>query len=360
MTGARDKVRRRNHFVAAAYLAPFSDSGERNGVFFEYRRSRLDRVLSTTPNAVATEKDLYVRPGPIGEREDSVERYFADSIEAPFGQVRQKLFEALGHGITNPVAVLSPAEFEVLTNFLLTQQMRTPVERQAMEWIGQIGARELVRTELTPGSRGYDVWKQLFGGTIPEEKRPELERSLQAIAHSTLKARKSWITIAIRNALRMAAIVRRDFHVRLVTVPSGIELVSCDMPLVSATQGEGVIPDRFGNAWLHPGFEAMIALSPRHFVHMSQTPSDDSRLFSEGLASWLREATVGNANEAVYALHEADDIPEILRNTPRSVYYIEIEDRQYPAGHDVDEIDAHLRASGVDNYAFRYGPLRGN
>jgi len=164
MSHKRDKIRRRNHFIAATYLAPFSSTGERNGLLFEYRRSRAGPPLRTTPNAVATEKDLYVCPGPGGEKEDSVERFLATEIEAPFGPVRDRLIRSTFHGLLNPVAVLAEREMEVLTNYVLTQQMRTPVEREAMEWMSQLGARDLIRNELTPGSRSYDVWKEVMGG----------------------------------------------------------------------------------------------------------------------------------------------------------------------------------------------------
>jgi len=112
--------------------------------------------------------------------------------------------------------------------------------------------------------------------------------------------------------------------------------------------------------WQEPGFEAMIALSPRHFLHLTKASSDNARLFSRELALWLRNATVVNANEAVYSVRESKDISEVLRDTPRPVYYFQVEDRQYPVGHDVDEIDAHILASGVQTIGFRYGLLRGN
>jgi Protein of unknown function (DUF4238) len=350
-----DPLRRRNHFVSATYLAPFTDTGEVDGLLYEYRRSSTDKVLPTRPTAVATERDLYVRSSSTGEKEDSIERFFSASIEAPFASVRKKMLDAFGYGLLQPAGVLSRDERLVLANYLTTQQLRTPLERDAIEWLGKLGACDLIRTELSPGSEGEAFWENALGRRLSPEDRVVLTKGLRNITSAEMRGKKHWLGASLRNAMRLGALVEERFMFSLVPVPSHVELVTCDMPLITMSRSGGVDSSRLGAAWLEPDFEAILPLSRRCFLHVTQSPDRAIEIFDPEYAESVRRQSVLHANESVYCAKPHPEIAMLLASSSRPEYHIHAGERVFTVGHDVDEIDRYLRAAGVKKFNFRYG-----
>jgi hypothetical protein len=352
MPAQTDQLRRRNHFVPATYLAPFTDEGSRTGAVWVYSRGDpfVPRHLHLTD--VGLKRNLYIRNLSSGP-DDSVERFFAESIEGPFAGLRDRLIQGPEVGINVPLSALSPVDRAVLARFVSFQLLRTPTEREATLWLSELISRGLIKEQLEPGAEARRGLEEITGAPLKRRQRRALQRVLPKLPN--LKAGiKDWLPRTLRNAERFAPLVV-GLEWRLVEVPSTVSLVTCDMPLVCVRHGPRAGSYRLGGAIAEGDFEATLTLSPKYFLYFAHNVLDEAFLKTDTFAKSVLRRTIAYAHRWVYSKKRDESISRVLEETERPSYYVDVAGRVFRVGHPVDEIERAIRQAGVTTIQFRYG-----
>lgn len=307
------------------------------------------------PVDVALKKDLYIRDVGHGP-DDSVERFLADSIESPFSAIHNRIVHGARVGLVPSASALSREDRSVVARFLAFQMLRTPVERDAARWLGELGSLSVVRENLGPGAElRRDLEQSLGRSLIPEDVEAfhEFFVGLPQLRGTT----DDWLPRTLRNAERFAPLIER-LEWRIVKVPSSVELVTCDMPLVCVRRGTAPGFFEIGGAIAESGFEATLALSPSYVLFLTDHVEDEHVLRTEAFARSVRCRTIAYAQRWVYARALDEQISQALSASPTPCYYIEFNGRAFSVGHPVKEIERAARAAGVSSLQFRYGVPR--
>ncbi|HEY0038576.1 MAG TPA: DUF4238 domain-containing protein [Longimicrobium sp.] len=180
MSPSSPQLRRRNHYVPASYLAQFTRERTREGRTWVYSRDDPQRPKHLSLNSVGLERDLYVRDTGAG-LEDSIEVFLADSVEGPFATVLNRILRGARMGIIPGVHALSSEDRSAVARFLAFQMLRTPVERDAMRWLGQLSTLGLVRENLQPASGLRRTLEALQGESLTEEAEEAWLASLSGL-----------------------------------------------------------------------------------------------------------------------------------------------------------------------------------
>jgi hypothetical protein len=345
-------LRRRNHYVPASYLAYFTRECTREGRTWVYSREDPLRPKHLSLNSVGLERNLYVRDTGAG-LEDSTEVFLAESVEGPFARVLNRILRGARVGLIPGVHALSPDDRLAVARFLSFQMLRTPVERDAMRWLGQLSTLGLVRENLQPASELRRSLEALQGESLTEEAEEAWLASLSGLPQLRAQV-EDWLPRTRRNAERFAPFLT-NLEWRIVCAPPSVQLVTCDMPLVCTRRTGPSGAYVLGGAFGEPDFEATLALSPRYFLLVTHIVEDEAALRTEAFARSVRQRTIEYANRWVYSLTKDEHLGAELAATPTPGYYIEFAGRVFNVGDPPDEIERQIRESGVKTLRFRYG-----
>jgi hypothetical protein len=353
MGNPRDPLRRKNHYVPASYLAAFAARGAKEGTLWAYRRDDPASPLQQRPVDAAREKDLYIRRDKDGQRSDAAERFFADQIEGPFAAVRNRLVYGASVGLTPSLNAFSEEDRLILFRFVAHQLLRTPAERDAMRWLGQLGALTTVREALAPGAQFRKLLEEARGRPLSQADLPETERLLLGL--SVIKnITNDWLPRSMRAAERLT-VYMRQFEWRVITVPADVHLVTSDMPVVCARRGKHIGEYELGGGWSDPTFEATLPLSPAHVVLVARYVADEDQLLTERFARSVRRRTIAAAQRWVFSRDEDPSIAQALRDSRKPSYYAEVTNDAYQVGYPMHDIAERMRSAGEDQLRFLYG-----
>jgi hypothetical protein len=345
-----EPLRRRNHYVPASYLANFTREGTRIGRLWVYSRDEPMRPKHLSLNNVGLERDLYVRDDGQGP-DDSMERYLADAVEGPFAAVLNRIVKGSRVGFIP--GALNPADRSAIARFLTFQLLRTPVERDATRWLGELSTLGEVRENLQPTADLRRTLDAALGRPLTAQE----EEAWLAFFTNLPQIRNrvaDWIPRTRRNAERYAPLLEQ-LEWRVIRVPDSVELVTCDMPLVCARKGERPGSYTLGGAFGEADFEGTLALSPQHFLIVTRAIEDEHALRTEAFARSVRSRTIEYAHRWVYSPSNNEQIAQDLAASPAPSYYIECDGRVFHMGHPPQEIEREIRRSGVRTLQFRYG-----
>jgi len=291
---------------------------------------------------------LYVLKGREATLDDSVEREFAHAIENPFYAVRAKLLSLLNCGIVGILDCISSEERAVIARYLACQFMRTPRERDASNLIGIFSASKVVDDALRTNE-----WRRISENL--GKSAGVLQRGLIEYTRAASEEGKFWLRTGLRNAERLANLLYTHFEWRLILVPSCVELVTCDEPVVCATRTGTRGEFTLGGAWKKEGFEATLALTPSHVLYLTRTIEDEAYLRTDLFARSVWSRTIANARRDVYSRSPNPAIAAELDATRTARYVTEIAGREYDATtpgkirralrrHDPSELPIRLRS----------------
>ena len=341
--------------MPASYLAAFTNNRKRNGSLWVYDRAGGMQPKYLRPDSIALEKDLYIRDVGQGPN-DSIERFFADSIEGPFAAIRNRLVYGSKVGLIPSVGALNPEERTLVARFLAFQLLRTPVERDAMRWLGEISSQILVRENFEVGGAFRQDLEQEVGRSLNSQEVASFSEAILGLPRLQ-GAREDWLPRALRNAERFAPFIG-SLEWRLVKVPGSVELVTCDMPLVCVRRGAEPGSFELGGAIAEPDFEATLTLSPSYVLYVTSQVQDEGFLHTEVFAKSVLRRTIAYAQRWVFARSDDERIDLALKASPTPGYHIEFNGRAFPVGYPVKELDREVRDSGVSTVQFRYGVPR--
>lgn len=353
MSSSQSQVSRSNHSVAAGYLAPFTDTGTRKGVLQAYRRPKPTRPLPMTAESVATERDLYTRRTPGGAVDDSLERLFADEVEAPFLKIRNRLLAETTVELGTSEILLTPEERHATALYLAVQHLRTPTERDAANWLSDLAAVSITRDVMAAGAQGRAFFQGLAHRELTEGDFAEITALLTRLASHNAREQGHWLQVGMKLAPRFAELIARlDWH--LVATPRGISLPTCDMPLVCVTRGSEPGSFELGGGWAQHGFEATLTLSPSVVLYLTRDVEDQSFLDIEAFAQSVRRRTIAHAREWVYSHILDHEVAQLLAASPRPAYRIELDGQFREPSEAPASIEADLRHHAPRPFKFRY------
>lgn len=191
MNSPSTRLRRRNHYVPVSYLANFTREGTREGRVFAYSRRAPLHPRSLALTTVGLERNLYIRDGGHGP-EDEMERHLATSVEGPFSAVLDRLVRGSRLGFFAPAGVLSRSDRAAVARFLSYQMLRTPVERDAVRWLGELSALRVLRENLQPTRDLRRSIERAMGAALTAEQEESWVEGLAGL--SVLRSRvDDWI-----------------------------------------------------------------------------------------------------------------------------------------------------------------------
>lgn len=346
------QVSRSNHFVAAGYLAPFTDRGTREGILHAFRRAEPSRPLEMKAESVAWEKDLYTRRGEGGVLDDSLERAFAEEVEGPFLEIRNRLLAQAAAGPGSRTLLPTPEEREAIALYLAIQHLRTPTERDAANWLSDLAAIPLVRDVMAPGAAGRPFFQGLADRELTEDDFDTIAMYLTRIVSSTARDQGHWLQVGMRLAPRLAGLMG-GLDWRLV-VTQGINLPTCDMPLVWARRGREPGAFELGGGWAEPRFEATLPLSPSVVLYLTRDHEDPSFLATDTFARSVRLRTIAAAREWVYSRTLDAELGELLAGSSRPSYRIEVNGGDRDSSEAPASLEADLRRQRSQKVFWRY------
>jgi hypothetical protein len=355
MSQAR-QVRRSNHFVAAGYLAAFTDGGTRKGVLQAYRRSEPRHPLEMTAESVAREKELYTRRVAGGVLDDTIERRFAEDVEGPFLTVRNRFLVEAAARPGWRILQLPEKEREAVALYLAVQHLRTPTERDAATWLSDLAAIPIVREVMAPGGAGRTFFQGLAGRELLESDFAAIASLLTNIASHNARAQGHWLQVGLKLAPRLASLIT-GMEWYLVGMPEGFNLPTCDMPLVCVTRGAEHGSFELGGGWAQGGFEATLALSPSVVLFLTRAPEDSSFLGTDTFARSVRLRTVAFAQNWVYSRTVDPGLADLLAVSSRPSYRIEMDGQYRDRSEPPASLEADLQQRGSKSVGWRYGSV---
>lgn len=355
MPDTTTQLRRRNHFVAATYLSTFTPERSRDGTLWRYDRRAPRSPRDLRVDSVGLERDLYIRPDRDGQPSDAVERFLAEEIEAPFARIRNYLVDGAQLGLIPSMRALNNDERHDLSRFVAFQIMRGPTERDATRWMGRLSSALELERQLAADGDFHRQLAEVTGAPLTAEQRETWKGAVSRLSIFAAQA-DDWLPRTIRIAERIAGLLA-TLTWYLVPVPDGIELVTCDVPVVRARRGRRLGTYTLGCAVADPAFEATFPLSPRHLLYITQRAPDLAYLQTPAFARSVRVRTVEYAHRWVFSRTRDREITQVLRSSPAPTYYAEVAGRRFPVGSPIDVVERHIRELDVDAFGFDYGPL---
>lgn len=350
MTHPARQLRVRNHYVPASYLANFTRERTRAGRVWVYSRDSPAKPKHLPLDYVGLVKRLYIRDDGAGP-DDVMERHLADQVEGPFAKVLRRIMKSFRMGMVPSMDALAGADREVLARFLAFQLLRSPVERDASQWMGELSNVRFIRENLAPPADLRRLLDQATGGTLSSEQEASI---FQHLLDRFRPAAEDWLPRTRRNAERFAKVIERlEWH--LIRVPTPVELVTCDMPLVCVRRGAAPGEYTLGGAIAEPDFEATLTLSPWLFLLVTHRVEDPATLRTAAFAESVRQRTIEHAHRWVYGFSRDSRTGDALAASPQPEYYIEFHGRVFRVGHPVLEIEGEAARVGATSLNFRYG-----
>lgn len=339
--------------MPASYLAAFTVERTKLGSLWVYDRLAPTKKRCLRPRDVALEKNLYIRPDEHGRPDDSIERFFAESLEGPFALIRNLFVYGADLGLNASLSTLTRAERKTVARFLAFQLLRTPSERDATRWLGTLTSIAHVREHLQPEGELRQQLEQAIGAPLNQQQLAGLQKLLTGMSQLQSPI-NDWLPRTLRIAERLAPLLAR-LEWRLVKVPADVELVTCDMPLVCVRRGSEPGSFELGGAVAEPAFEATLTLAPSHVLYVTHRVADEAFLLTEEFAQSVRRRTIAYAQRWVYSRKEDEEIGPAFMTSPTPSYYIAFNGRIFRMGHSVEEIERTLRNEGVTQFRFGYG-----
>ena len=349
-----NQVRRSNHFVAAGYLAAFTDKGTRKGVLQAYRRSEPEHPLEMTAESVAWEKELYTRRFDGRMLDDTLERRFAEDVEGPFLNIRNRFLVEAAERPGWRMLSLSREEREVVALYLAIQHLRTPTERDAANWLSDLAAISIVRDVMAPGGTGRAFFQGLADRELVESDFVAIATLLTGIASRNARDQGHWLQVGLKLAPRLTRVIEElDWY--LVGTPEGLNLPTCDMPLVCVTRGAEQGSFELGGGWAQRGFEATLALSSSVVLYLTRRHGDPSFLGTDTFARSVRLRTVAFAQNWVYSRTVDPELADLLAASSRPSYRIELDGQYRDRSEAPASLEADLQQRGSKSVGWRYG-----
>jgi hypothetical protein len=347
-----DPIRRRNHYIPASYLAAFTSLGTKAGRLWAYDRRAPGVPKHLAVRDVAVERNLYIRRID-GSPDDSVERLFAEIIEGPFVSVRNKLVYGADVGISGSISDLARDERAAVARFAAFQLLRTPVERDATQWLGQVSSRLFMHEQLSAGAP--------FRRRLEDESEGPLTKAMvNGLQTTFLRTRgvqdgiKDWLPRTLRNAERMVPLVE-ELEWTLVEAVGNVTFVTCDMPFVCVRRTPSAHDYAMGGAIGEATFEASLALSPRIALLLSRQPISMQLARTNEFMESIRRRTIEYAHRWVYSRDCDPCVGDVLYNSKQPSYYLSIPGRTFGVSHSPKAIVKAILKSGVERAEFRYG-----
>lgn len=313
-----DALRRLNHWVPEAYLRAFTAT---DGLLQVYRRSAGTHHFRAAPSAIAKERDLYVIKRD-GKFDDTLERLFADSIEAPFVPIRNRIVFGRDVGFTN---VLTVKEESTVALYVAFQALRTPRTRDKIKLMTEFHASAMLRGRLLNVRQAQRDFERALGRPSTEQEIMKMREALdegRIVPHAT---QTHWLKMVFELSQKLAEIIAR-LPRRIMYVPDGIQLPTSDDPVVLVRRHTSQAYVHEGG-WDDPFVEVTFPLSPACVLVIggALTTFDD-----QGTRGWfdqVRHRIISGANEWVFSPREDAAIPTVLAKAPRPVDVV-----AYPGG----------------------------
>ncbi|MBA3317690.1 MAG: DUF4238 domain-containing protein [Gemmatimonadales bacterium] len=297
---------------------------------------------------------MHTLRAPGGVLDDSLERFFADEVEGPFLKIRNRLLVEAAAGLGTLTISLTPEERHAVALYLALQHLRTPTERGAANWLSDLAAIPIVRDVMAPGGEGRAFFQGLAHRELAESDFAAIEAILTRIASNNAREQGHWLVVGMRLAPRLADLIASlDWH--LIAAPRGINLPTCDMPLVCVTRGSEPGSFELGGGWAAEGFEATLTLSPSVILYLTRDLNDRSFLATETFAQSVRRRTIACARDWVYSHTLDHELPQLLAASPRPAYRIELNGQFREPSEVPASIEADLRQHAPQKFNFRYG-----
>lgn len=349
-----DKLRIANHWVPASYLTPFTVDGQWDSILYVYRREEPREPLELPPKAVAKEKYLYVPRIEGRELDDSLERVLATHVEPQFALIRNRLVWGRQVGLDRS---LSDDERRDLATFLAFQQLRTQAARDTIEYMQSFMGTLMMRSRLEDLRAARAEFIEEAGIEVSEHDLAELRDQLDRGDMVVAGAEGRWLATALRTIRDVAEAIFR-LNWRVVDLPPGVTLPTCDDPLVIIRRASGSDSYRVGGGWLEPGVEATLALSPKCVLVLSISLAQFPDIGTEAWARSLVERTVKHAQRWVFSPVQDSAIGDYLAESDAPSPVIEFGGEQYAARGDPNQAVLDLLKSDDDEGYIRFGPRR--
>jgi hypothetical protein len=351
MVAASKQIRRRNHFVPVGYLAAFTDTRSTRGSIWVYDRQNPRSPKNLWLTDVGIERNLYTRETDTGV-DDSAERLLAD-IDGPFSGIRNRLICGPAVGVNAFLSTLTAEERSTVARFMAFQLLRTPTERDATRWLGDLSSRAFLHEQLAPGGELRGMFEKAVSSGLSQEQVRSIHATLAASPRLQAGI-QDWLPRTMRNAERLGALLF-DFEWRLIEVRPARRLPTCDMPFVCARRGDGPGSYKLGGGVTEERFEATLTLSSSHVLYVSRAIPDEAFLKSETFAESVCTRTIAYAHRWVYSPVADESISMALATTDPPCYHVQVAGRSFPVGHPVEEIESAIEQSGAAKLQFRYG-----
>jgi hypothetical protein len=268
---------RRQHTAARAYLLGFAD--HRGQLCMHSRDGNVARPNATSASVV---RDFYTYAAPDGQPDESVERWFAERVEAPAAAVLRAI--RAGEDVR--------AEWAgTLAAFVASSMLRTSTVRSYMEQIdAQIGP--LLALHYAAERHGVDL---LSVGDPQRQALLEAARAaLASVPADPRERRRSQLRTMLRKTDEWSALIA-GWNWELLRSPEPV-LITGDAPVV-------VLDDRPGDGWrgiLPAGSTVAVPVAPTALLVASPHPLLGDGALTSTLAAQVSSGVVRGCHRAVF------------------------------------------------------------
>lgn len=294
---AKQQRRKRHHSVTVGYLKRFTNE---SGLLWQYVRGQ-DEPVPVHPDDAGVEKYLYAPEVGDEPHDDSIEKWFADNVDATAPALMRKLVDE---------GELNGEDREKLALFLAFQELRIPRTRDAVtKSVGQLGTSMLqIMARRAPGRIRETLMSK--GIELRDDEFEELITRYQAGDVELSPTKTTWLSI-LDVAYTTAPIISA-LTWTLVDAPRDFEFITSDAPVVKVLTDPNV-PAIYGVGWISPSAEVTFALDPKHALLIKAGGSGTRGI---GKPAWCRDVnarTVRQCNRFVYSHRREPFVPEIWR-----------------------------------------------
>lgn len=319
-----------------------------------YHRDDPGNPIETGPRAVAKENYLYVAENEDIEIPDMVERILT-KVEAPYTRICNKLCYGVDVGI-RPVP--SEREWYELALFVAVQQLRTPYQRDFMEWTMKFMLATKLRGELVDLDHFCRYYEELTGNELSREAAKDVREAFDRGGIDVEIPREYWHALFLKAALEAADHIC-EVPCQVVEAPDGVEFPTSDHPVVLVQREVGGLDYSLGGGWALPDVEATLTLSPEHVLVFRPAGANDPHIGCPEWAETVVERTLRHSDRFVFARNRDPSYPRILNEEPALSSVVgfrgsEVAMEEHPFA--VAKKFVEERPEGVDSEILRFTP----
>ncbi|MDQ6479551.1 DUF4238 domain-containing protein [Dyadobacter sp. LHD-138] len=309
------ELRVKNHYIQEAYLRNWESTP---GKVFLYQKlvshENVPLWSERQINGIAYRKQLYSRPF-SENREDEIERWFADEFESPAWPVIQNVINE---------ERLTPDNWTKLALFLALHDLRTPARLlEHLDRYTKFVDKEFYKilldaTQKIEQGHQRNVPINDASLTLPLKITTEIKEDEEfgILKAETAASRASWLW-AIEHQLRNTVNILHKHKWRIMHSAKGLWWFTTDKPVIRLNFFSKERYN-FNGGWDCKGSEILMPLSPEHMLYtkVGHYPPPRGSRFSEEQTILLRRIIAQHAHRYVYA-NTADD--EVTRLVTRIV-----------------------------------------